>query len=153
LYKPGDYVICKSGGIWKVLEVYDGQIVLSLHESEEEKIISASDQDEIVRCVANKEDILEAIGRVGFIRTIQASNDKIRRKLYNEAMSKFDEAEWIKVIKSVYLRGKDGRLMQGEAEYARKAKSFFHGEISVVMEIPVCEVEDYISATVSNDKW
>jgi hypothetical protein len=79
---------CKKGGVWKVLEVSDERIVLSVHESGEEKIVSASGRDEIVRHVASKEDILEAIGRIGFIRTIQAPNDKIRREFYNKAMSK-----------------------------------------------------------------
>jgi CarD family transcriptional regulator len=146
-------VICKSGGIWKVLNVNAEQIVLSSHESEEEKILPSTCKDEIVRCVADKEDISESISRIAFITTIQAPNDKIRIELYNEAMSKFDEGEWIKVIKSAYLRSKDGRLKQYEAEYAQQAKSFFHGEISVVMGIPMSDVEDYISAAVSNDKW
>jgi CarD family transcriptional regulator len=153
LYKTDDYVICKSGGIWKVLTVYAEQIILSSYESEEEKILPSTCKDEIVRRVASKEDILESISRIAFIRTIQAPNDKIRRELYKEAMSKFDEEEWIKVIKSAYLRSKDGRIKQYETEYAQQAKSFFHGEISVVMGIPMSDVENYISTAVSNDKW
>jgi CarD family transcriptional regulator len=152
MYKTGDHVICKSGGVWKVLESSAEKMTLALHESGEEKKLRLPDDDEIVRDIANKEDILEAISRIPFIRTIQAPNDKIRRELYEEAMSKFNEAEWIKVIKSAYLRGESRRLAQYETEYAQKAKNFFHGEISVVMEIPVCEVEDYISSAISSDK-
>jgi CarD family transcriptional regulator len=152
VYKIGDYVICQSGGIWKVLKTSAEQIVLSSHECGEEKILPVTGDDEIVRSVANKEDILEAISRICFIRTIQALNDKVRRELYDEAMSKFNEIEWIKVIKSAYLRGESGRFAQYETEYAQKAKKFFHGEISAVMGIPVNEVEDYISSAISSDK-
>jgi CarD family transcriptional regulator len=152
MYKAGDHVICRSGGVWKVLEASAEKMTLALHESEEEKKLRFSDDGEIVRNIANKEDILEAISRIPFIRTIQAPNDKIRRELYEEAMSKFNEVEWIKVIKSAYLRGESGRLAQYETEYARKAKNFFHGEISAVIGIPVSEVEDYISSAISIDK-
>ncbi|MDR1510051.1 MAG: hypothetical protein LBS53_10465 [Synergistaceae bacterium] len=152
MYKTGDHVICKSGGVWKVLESSAGKMTLALHESGEEKKLRLSDDDEIVRNIANKEDILEAISRIPFIRTIQAPNDKIRRELYEEAMSKFDEAEWIKVIKSTHLRGESGRLAQYETEYAQKAKNFLHGEISAIMGIPVSEVEDYISSAIYRDK-
>jgi CarD family transcriptional regulator len=138
--------------VWKVLEASAEKMTLALHESEEEKKLRFSDDGKIVRNIANKEDILEAISRIPFIRTIQAPNDKIRRELYEEAMSKFNEIEWIKVIKSAYLRGESGRLAQYETEYARKAKNFFHGEISAVMGIPVSDVEDYISSAISIDK-
>jgi CarD family transcriptional regulator len=152
LYKVDDYVLCAEGGVWKVLNIDDKGISLKRHDSEEEKIILSKNNSEIVRSVASKEDILEAIDRVGFIPTIQAQNDKIRRMLYEDSMKKYKEIEWIKIIKSIYFRKKDGRLMPGEEECAQRAKSYLHGEISVVLGIQVSEVENYISTAVSNDK-
>jgi CarD family transcriptional regulator len=152
LYKTDDYVLCREGGVWKVLNIDDKKIFLKQHDSGEEKTIPLNNNNEIVRSVASKESILSAIDRVGFIPTIQAANDKARRILYEDAMKKYEEIEWIKVIKSIYFRKKDGRLMPGEEECAERAKNYFYGEISVVLGIMVSEVENYISTAVSNDK-
>jgi CarD family transcriptional regulator len=152
MYEVGDYVICRSGGIWCVEGADAGKIRLARYESEDMQELSA-DEIEIVRKIVSKEKILEVIDRVGFIRTIQAPNDKIRNEFYQEAMMKYDEIEWIKVIKTVYLRQKEKRVAATEQAYADKARAFLYGEISLLLEIPIGKVEDYISAAVSKDTW
>jgi CarD family transcriptional regulator len=148
IYKQGDYVICSSGGVWRVDSADESGIRLSEHISGNTRTVPISGND-IVRAVASEEKILDAIDRICFIRTVQAANDKVRKEFYEEAMAKYDEIEWVKVIKSVYLRKQGGRLFRGEAEYAERAKSYFHGGISAVLGIPAGEVEAYISAAVS----
>ena len=152
MYETGDYVICAGGGVWRVAAAEDGEIRLAEHESGAEKTLPA-DSGEIVRKITSKEAILETIGRIAFVRTIQAPNDKMRRKLYDEAMSKYDEVEWIKVVKTVYLRREARRLLSFEAGYAEKAQGYLHGEISVLLEMPLDEVEDHIVAAVADDSW
>ncbi|AEY67882.1 hypothetical protein Clo1100_3767 [Clostridium sp. BNL1100] len=153
MFNVGEYVLCVRGGVWKVIDVNGNEYHLQKHESEEIITIPVSDTKEIVRGVSSKEKILDVIKRVGFITTIKAPNDKIRKEFYEDALNEFDEIEWVKVIKSVYLRQQDGRLMEGELEHADKAKNYFHGEISVVLGIPMGEVEGYISSAVSDDGW
>jgi CarD family transcriptional regulator len=146
----GDYVICKSGGIWRIAGIGDEKIRLVGHESGAMKDLPVINE-EIIRKIVPKETILEVIGRVGFIRTIQAPNDKTRKELYDKAMAKYDEIEWIKVIKTVYLRQKARRLMASELAYSEKARGYLHGEISVLLEIPLDEVEDYIFYAISKN--
>jgi CarD family transcriptional regulator len=134
--------------VWRIDAIDESSVCLAEHAGGNTRTVPVRKND-IVRTIAPKDEILEAIDRVCFIRTIQAPNDKVRREFYEEAMAKYDEIEWIKVIKSVYRRKQGGRLMQGEAEYAGRAKSYFHSEISVVLGIPVDEVEAYISAAAS----
>ncbi|EPR12294.1 hypothetical protein L323_08385 [Ruminiclostridium papyrosolvens C7] len=153
MFNVGEFVLCVRGGVWKVIDVIGNEYHLQKHESEEMITVPVADSKEIVRKVTSKEQLLELIDRVGFITTIKAPNDKIRKEFYVDALNEFDEVEWVKVIKSVYLRQQDGRFMEGELEYADKAKSFLHGEISVVLGIPVREVDGYISSAVSDDKW
>ena len=152
MYKQGDFVICASGGIWEIQDTSDGVLRLNEHSSGRIRSLFEGDSD-IVRTVSSREQILDVIDRVCFIRTIQAPNDRVRREFYEEAMSKHDEVEWIKVIKSVYIRKQSGRLMKGEEVFAKSAKSYFHEEVSVVLGIPVGEVEEYIFTAVSKDKW
>lgn len=153
MFDVGEYVLCLQGGIWKVINVNGIEYHLQQHGSKESITVPVTDTREIVRGLSSKEKILEIIERVGFFTTIKAPNDKIRKELYADALNEFDEVNWVKVIKSVYLRQQDGRLMEGELEYADKAKNYFHGEISVVLGIPMGEVEGYISSAVSNDGW
>lgn len=152
LYKEGDYVIRRSGGVWLVIYAADG--IYSLREYESGKCDSSPfDGEDIIRLIADKEKILDAISRVGFITVINVPNEKIRKELYEDAMREYDEIEWIKVIKSAYLRKHNGRLFEGEASLAEQAKRYFHCEISIVLGIPVSGVEAYISNAVSEDKW
>ncbi|MDR0924274.1 MAG: hypothetical protein LBN31_07985 [Hungatella sp.] len=152
MYETGDYVICRNGGVWRVEEHNGGQIHLMEHGSKAVKTIS-KDCDEIVRRIITKEELEEVIDRIGFIRTIQAPNDKIRNEFFREAMAKYEEVEWVKVIKTVYLRQQEKRISPVEMAYEEKARNFFYNEISVLLEIPFDAVEDYIVSSVSKETW
>ncbi len=152
MYEVGDYIICRNGGVWRISQTDSNGYTIVEHESGMIKTISA-DSDEIVRKIVSKETILEAVDRVGYIRTIQAPSDKTRKEFYDEALAKYDEIDWIKVIKTIYLRQKEKKLMPYEVTYYEKARGYLHSEISVLLEMPVNKVEDYIAAAVSNDSW
>ena len=85
--------------------------------------------------------------------TVGEMHAKKITRLYDMAMNKFDEIEWIRIIKSVYLRKQDCRLSPWEENYGATAKEFFHGEISILLNIPYENVEQYITQAVSSDSW
>ena len=68
-------------------------------------------------------------------------------------MAKYEEVEWVKVIKTVYLRQQEKRISPVEMAYEEKARNFFYNEISVLLEIPFDAVEDYIVSAVSKETW
>lgn len=76
-----------------------------------------------------------------YIQTIQAPNSKVRKELYQLSMDAYDDVEWVKVIKSVYLRMKEERYEEFEQECAERARKFLHTEISIRYQIPLEEVE------------
>lgn len=152
MFQTGDYVICRSGGVWRISAADGNAVHLCRHSNGTQRVIE-EDSDEIVRRIASKEVVQETIDRIPFIRTIQAPNDKVRKAFYEEAMAKFDELEWVSVIKSVYLRRQDQRLMEQEPVYEECAKEYLHGEISILFDIPMDQVEKYIAETVANDEW
>ena len=84
------------------------------------------------------------------MRTINAPKEKIRNEFYAEAIDTYDCLEWIKVIKSVYIRQKAGRLSDTEVAFAAAAKEYFEGEISAALTIPLQDVENYIVRYVKN---
>jgi CarD family transcriptional regulator len=151
MYETGDYVICRRGGVWRVIAIENDNISLAEREIGTVIVLSRNDE-EIVRKISSKETVMEAIERIPFIRSIKAANAKTRTKLYDEAMSKYDEIEWVKVIKTVYLRKKIMMtLKHPELEYGDRAKGYLHGEISVLLEMPMAQVEDYIASVVSKN--
>lgn len=102
-------------------------------------------QDGIIREISTKEELEELIERMPYIQTIQAPNGKARRELYQLAMSEFDDLEWVRIIKSVYLRMEEKRYEDFEPEYLEKARKFLYGEIAVRFQISIEEVENFLT--------
>lgn len=147
MYKQ-DYVVFRNGGIWIVTAVHGNIYTLCRNDDSLEV-----DDSKIVRKAITKTEMLDIIDRIPYIRTIHAPNNRTRRELYEIAMSKFDEVEWISVIKTVYLRKQECPLTEDEAAFGRKAEDFFHSEAAVILNIPKSSVEEYIASAVANDSW
>jgi len=112
-------------------------------------IVEKSDaMDGIIREVSTKEELSELMERMPYIQTIQAPNGKVRKELYELSMKQYDDVEWVKVIKSVYLRMEDRRYEDFEPRYMEKAKQFLYREIAVRFEIPYEEVEQFVNDTI-----
>lgn len=105
-------------------------------------------ESEIVREISSKEELEELIERIPFIQTIQAPNSKVRKSFYQTAMEKYDDLEWVSIIKSVHLRMAEGRYEQFEVDYLKKARKFLYGEISVQFGIPFEGVEKFLNETI-----
>lgn len=152
MYEKGDYVICRSGGVWRVIACDGGMLSLQEHEHGATREMPAG-SEEIVRKITTKEKIQEVIGRVAFIPTIQAPNDTMRNELYAASMAMYDEIEWVRVIKTVYLRQENKRIAEAEKRYGQLAEGYLHGEISVLLGMPLAQVESHIAAAVADDSW
>jgi len=83
-----------------------------------------SSLDNYIREISCREELEELIERMPYIRTIQAVTSKGRKELYQMAMDEYDDVEWVKVIKSVYLRVQENHYEEYELEYAKQAKEF-----------------------------
>ena len=101
--------------------------------------------EDIIRKISTKEALEELVERMPYIQTIQASNAKSRKELYELSMSEYDDLEWVKVIKSVYLRMEDHHYEDFEPEYAERAKHFLYGEFSIRFNIHFEEVESFLN--------
>ena len=104
--------------------------------------------DGFIREISTREELEELMERMPYIQTIQAPNSKTRKELYQLAMSEYDDVEWVKVIKSVYLRMEDKRYDEFEPGYIEKAKSFLYGEIAIRYHLPFEKVEDFVNSNI-----
>ena len=100
--------------------------------------------EDYIREISSQADLEELIERMPYIRTIQAATSKGRKELYQMAMDEYDDVEWVKVIKSAYLRVQENRYEEYELEYAKKAKEFLYREISLRLDVPFEKVEEYL---------
>ncbi len=102
----------------------------------------------IIREISTKDELTELMERMPYIQTIQAPNGKVRKELYELSMKKYDDVEWVKIIKSVYLRMEDRRYDDFETEYMKKAKKFLYQEMALRFLLPFDEIEYFINKTV-----
>lgn len=85
--------------------------------------------------ISTKEDLEDLIERMPYIRTIHAPNSKTREELYDLSMKEYDDVEWVKVIKSIYLRMEEKHYDDFEEKYIKRAKEFLYGEIAIRFDI------------------
>ena len=88
--------------------------------------------------------------RIPFVRTIEESNAKLLRAKYLELMKMHDPVEWVRVIKTVYLRMnaqplKSQRISDTERLFAENAKRHLYTELALALELPTDRMEDYIT--------
>ena len=108
---------------------------------------------DIIRKICSVDKINEVIERIAYIQTLQIPHEKWNYDIYHEAMSAYDELEWVKVIKSEYLRKKNKRVQSHEKQMAKQAKEFLYSEISLLKGVPYSQVEKYIHDYIHNDDW
>lgn len=108
-----------------------------------------AEKSEIVREISSRNDLDELIERIPFTHTIQAPNSKIRKEFYQNAMAAYEDLEWVRVIKSVYLRVSDHNYEEYELDFSDRAKQYLYGQMSIVYNVPFDEVEEFLSETIT----
>lgn len=140
-----DYVLTKEG------------VFLSLGAGKYKKFVDQTihefDQTEIIRKICSRSEIEELLDRIEFIQTLQAPSNRVYDEFYNNAMEKYDEIEWVRVIKTAYIRQKMKHIEKFEIEFCKQAKSFLYSEIAILLKIPFDDVEQYIIDYIRQNEW
>lgn len=102
-----------------------------------------------------KEDALELIERLPYIRTLQVNNDKVRLELYYDFLESDDPAEWVRIIKTHYIRKNDDTLRRRptrqEEELAEQAKEKLHRALSEALGVDLEQMEPYIAEHLASE--
>lgn len=102
-----------------------------------------------MRPILTKQEADDLIGRIKEIDTLWVKDEKNREEIYKEAIRTCNCEEWIRIIKTLYLR-KKARLEAGkkvtssDAKYLHLAEESLYGELSIVLGVPKNEMEDFI---------
>lgn len=160
MFEIGDYIVCGNNGICTVenistIDVPDVDpnrlyyILQPVYAKTSVVYIPVDNEKIIMRKVLTKEQVNELIDHIPEIETIREMNDKLREERFKECMKHYDCADWIKVIKTLYLR-KQERVQKGQkvtatdARYLKTAEDNLYCEFAMALGIEKNEVEAFI---------
>ncbi len=108
MYKIHDYVIVNDYHVYQVVQV--NQFYYTLSSLINTHTINV-DSTSIIKRVPSIDNINEVIERIPYIRTLQIENDRFRQEIYQKTIATFDEVDLIKIIKSIYIRKKEKKIL------------------------------------------
>lgn len=161
MFKKGEYVVCGNKGVCLVEDITtlnisgvdkarEYYILKPLYMSGSTVYVPV-DAAESVRKILSKDEAEALIREIPSIPMITGVNDKLLEQEYRGCMKSNNCQEWVKIIKTVYLR-KQKRMEAGrkvtavDAKYFRLAGDSLYGELAVALDIPKEEVESYITS-------
>lgn len=167
MFEVGDYIVCGNNGICTVQNISTIDIpdvdpdrlyyILQPVYTKSSVVYIPVDNDKIVmRKVLTKEQVKELIDHIPEIETIVEMNDKLREEKFKECMKNHECVDWIRVIKTLYLRRierleKGQKVTATDARYMKAAEDNLYLEFSMALGIDRDEVEAYIEKCIDGE--
>lgn len=164
MFEKGEYVVVGNKGVCAVEDVTtlnisgvdkerEYYILKPVYVQGSTVYVPVDSAKESMRSVLTREEAQQLIDDIPQIPLITITNDKLLEQEYRGCMKTNCCEEWIKIIKTIYLR-KQKRLEAGrkvtavDAKYFRIAEDNLYGELAVALDIPRNEVETYITGEI-----
>lgn len=161
MFQKGDYVVCGNNGICVVENVTTLNMtnipkdslyyILKPVYSESSKVyIPVNNHKAVVRQALTKKEVHDLIARIPSLELIWVENEKQREHTYKECMRNNNCEDFVRIIKTLYLRKKD-RQLKGQKviglddRYLKMAEDLLYGELAVALEIEKKDVQAYIT--------
>ena len=161
MFERDEYVFHESGGICRIADIQKAPldnmpqdreyyVMKPVHDPNSVIYIPVDSDQIFLRRLMDKNEAEEILDRIPFVRTIEESNAKLLRARYVESMRTHDPVEWVRVIKTVYLRmtaqsTRSRSISETERSFAESAKRNLHTELALALNLPFGDMEDYIS--------
>ncbi len=164
MFKINDYVICSGSGVCVLKDINKGPIegdpkeyfILEPVNAPGNRIYVPTTQDKIkLRKLADKDEVLSLIQNVPILEE-ENENNRQREAKYKSIIFQLDVFNVIKLIKTLYVRTQK-RLAEGkkathtDQKYFKLATQSIHEELSLVLDIPKENIEDYILENIVKD--
>lgn len=160
MFEVNDYIIYGENGVCKIadistppLEGFDKNskyYILHPVGTAGRTIYTPVDNTKVtMRKILTREEALALINRIPNIDVLWSSNDKFREEYYKKAIRSNSSEEWVKIIKTIYLR-KEERKAEGknvsatDDKYFKLAEKYLYDELSIALGIPVDKINDYL---------
>jgi CarD family transcriptional regulator len=107
-----------------------------------------------MRRIMTRDEAEDLIVRIPGIKELGITNEKQREEQYKECMKTCDCGEWIRIIKTLYLRrmertSRGKKITSVDERYLRMAEDYLYSELELVLGIPKNRVEEYIGDRVA----
>lgn len=166
MFEKGEYIIYGTSGVCKVEDIttmnMDGIsrsklfYVLAPSGQKGGRIFTpVENQKTLMRKIMTREEADHLLGEIPSIEELWITSEKQREDLYKESLRSCDCREWIKIIKTLYLR-KEERSAQGkkitatDEKYLRMAEDYLYSELEIPLEVPKEQMEQYIARHIEN---
>lgn len=168
MFKKGQYIVYGNSGVCQVEDIVTMNMtgitkdrlfyVLIPSSQKGGKIFTPVDNEKIgMRPVMTQEEAIRLIDGILDIEEFWVSNEKQREAQYKECIKSCDCREWVRIIKTLYLR-KAARNAQGkkitsvDQKYLQMAEDFLYSELEIPLGIPKSKMEAYIGKRIQQMK-
>ena len=164
MFNKGEYVVCGNKGVCLVEDITtlnisgvdkerEYYILKPVYVTGRTVYVPVDAAKESKRRILSREEAQKLIHIIPEIPLITITNDKFLEQEYRGCMRSNCCEEWIKIIKTIYLR-KQKRIEAGrkvtalDAKYFRLAEENLYGELAVALDMPREEVGSYIASEI-----
>ncbi len=166
MFRVGDLVQYGNSGVCQVQEIVSEGIssvkdklfyLLIPLGSKGSKIYTPVDNEKVVmRKIMTPDEIDSLVSRIADIPELGIPDERSREQQYKQAIHSGSCEEWIKIIKTLYLRKKK-RAAQGkkitstDERYMKSAEDRLYGEFSAALGKDREDVKSYISQRIEKE--
>lgn len=164
MFQAGEYVVYGTNGICRVKDVTrleipgcdkerEYYVLEPIYISGSQSFVPVDNTKVILRSVLTKQQALDLIREIPEIEEIWVEDDKTRELRFKEMIHACDCKQWIRVIKTIYLR-KMQRIAQGkkmtatDERYMRLAEDNLYSELGFALQIDKSQMESYIAGQI-----
>ena len=160
MFSIGEKIVYGSEGVFCVAEYSSSPVskddtrifyvLKPLYGPETNIIYTPVDNENVkMRPVLDRKSALGFIATIPTIPILTVEREKNRRDLYRITLARAECEAYVSIIKTVRQRREDfvkakKRLSESDNDYEKKSKFCLYGELSVALDIPFEEVENFI---------
>jgi CarD-like/TRCF domain. len=161
MFEIGEYIIYGNHGVCRVEGIGNLDLpgidksrkcyTLQPVFSKSSTLYTPVDNDKVLmRKVMSNEEAMELLEKVPEIPVLWIGNEKQREEVYRDALKSHDGTDWIKIIKTLYVRRRERmshgkKLTYTDEKYLNIAKNCLYGELAIALDIEKDKVEDLIN--------
>lgn len=160
MYQINDFVVYGSNGVCRIKDIgtpdfMDSKTtkeyyILKPMFTQGSTIYAPVENPKVgMRRILTKEETKDLIYSIPSISPIDEDNNKVMEGRYKDALSTLDCREWIKIIKTIYIKNQEKlsqnkKICQTDERYMKQAEELLYSELAVILDMPRDEVREFI---------
>lgn len=164
MFGRGELIIYGSKGVCEVTDISTINIsgaskdklyyILRPVNDKDGRVFTPVDSEKtVMRRILGREEALALIRGIPEIGHLWVADERQREQNYRQALSSCDCREWIKIIKTLWMRNQE-RLSQGkkitamDKKYFKLAEDYLYAELSASLGVPQEKMQAFITEKV-----